>query len=84
MNQEQEQTRPIYYQLAVKGASFDVFELVRAIEAKRKFSFELASALKYIIRLKATSTDKMINDLHKAIECINREILELEKTKCNG
>ena len=77
----QEETRPNYYQLKIKSTEFDVFDLVRAISEKRTFSFELASALKYVIRLKLGGIDKQINDLQKAAECINREILHLENTK---
>lgn len=79
-----EETKPNYYRLTIKETDFDVFDLVRAIQQKRAFSFELATALKYIVRLKSCFTDKTINDLQKAIECIQREIQELEKSKCNG
>jgi len=42
------------------------------------FSFELATALKYIIRIKTDSNKKRINDLEKAKECIDREIKHLK------
>jgi hypothetical protein len=74
-----EEIKPDYYNLEFKGIKFTVFQLVRAIRKKvPTFSFELATALKYIIRIKNESTEKRINDLEKAIECINCEINELK------
>jgi hypothetical protein len=80
-NPKQDAIRPAYYQLEVKGVKFDVFDLVRAIQKKVDFSFELATAIKYIIRLKEDSIEKRINDLEKAKECIEREILFLKDIK---
>lgn len=70
-----EQTKPKYYHIKLKGITFDVFDLVRVINV----SFELASALKYTIRIKGDKA-KRINDLQKAKECIDREIKFLETT----
>jgi hypothetical protein len=72
---KQDAIRPAYYHLEIKGVKFDVFDLVRAVQKKVDFSFELATAIKYIIRLKSDSLEKRINDLEKAKECIEREIL---------
>ena len=75
-----ENTKPNYYKLQIKEVSFDVFDLEEAIREKvPKFSFKLASALKYIIRIKEDTKEKRINDLQKAIECINREIQYLQQ-----
>jgi hypothetical protein len=77
-----ENTKPDYYKLQIKEVYFDVFDLVRAIRAKvPNFSFELCSALKYIVRIKMIDIDKRINDLEKATECINREIQHLKELK---
>lgn len=74
-----EKVKPDYYKFNLKGIDFDVFQLVRAIRKKvPTFSFELATALKYIMRIKTPDTAKRINDLQKAIECINAEIQELK------
>lgn len=79
-NTKQDAIRPAYYQLEVKGVKFDVFRLARAIRKKvPQFSFELESAIKYIIRLKGDTKEKRINDLQKAVECINREIEFLQE-----
>lgn len=74
-----EETKPDYYNLELDTVKFTVFQLVRAIRKKiPTFSFELSTALKYIIRIKSDSVEKRINDLEKAIECINCEINELK------
>ena len=74
-----ENTKPDYYNLEIDTLKFDVFDLVRAIREKvPKFSFELATALKYIIRIKEESIAKRINDLEKAKECLDRELKHLK------
>jgi hypothetical protein len=74
-----EETKPNYYNLELDTLKFDVFDLVRAIREKvPTFSFELATALKYIIRIKSDTNEKRINDLEKAKECIDREIKHLK------
>jgi hypothetical protein len=74
-----EETKPNYYNLEIDTLKFDVFDLVRAIREKvPNFSFELSTALKYIIRIKTDSNEKRINDLEKAKECIDREIKHLK------
>jgi hypothetical protein len=74
-----EETKPNYYNLELDTVKFDVFDLVRAIREKvPTFSFELCSALKYIIRIKSDTNEKRINDLEKAKECIDREIKHLK------
>lgn len=78
---KQDETRPAYYQFQIGDTTFDVFDLVRAIQAKRAFSFEEASALKYLVRLKKDTPEKRINDLQKAKECIDREIQDLSKNE---
>jgi len=80
-NTKQDAIRPAYYQLEIKGVKFDVFDLVRAVQKKVDFSFELATATKYIIRLKEDSLEKRINDLEKAKECIERELSYLKETQ---
>ncbi len=77
----QEAIKPSYYQMQIGETQFDVFDLVRAIQERRNFSFEEASALKYLVRLKEDTVEKRINDLEKAKECLDREILYLQKNK---
>ena len=66
--------RPAYYTMRIRDVEFDVFDLVRAIQKLRQFSFEEASALKYLVRLKDDTKLKRISDLEKAKGCIERQI----------
>ena len=71
--QPDEQTRPDYYRYTIKGIEFDVIDIVEAM----KLPFPLGLALKYF-RIKGDK-QKQINDLEKAIECINRQIKILKQ-----
>lgn len=76
--QNHDKIRPAYYQMQIGKTKFDVFDLVRAIQKIRTFTFEEATALKYLVRLKEDTVPKRINDLMKAQECIRRQIEYLE------
>lgn len=80
-----EQIKPKYYELKVVNDNgslvFDVFDLINAIEEKQRTSCQVASALKYIIRLKEETLEKRLNDLDKAIECLKREKERLNRTQ---
>jgi len=67
-------TRPKYYQIKVKGVECDVFDLEEALGLGMK----LGTALKYMTRAGEKDPAKHIEDLKKAIECINREIAAIE------
>ena len=66
---KEEAIKPSYYQIIVGGQTIDVFDIATGFE----LPFTLASALKYIVRVKGDNV-KRINDLEKALECIKREI----------
>jgi hypothetical protein len=68
-----EDIKPNYYQIKVKGIAIDVFDIARAWNMPNT----LFSAFKYF-RTKGDK-DKKINDLEKAIECIQREINYLKE-----
>jgi hypothetical protein len=68
-----EAIKPKYYQFSMKGINFDVFDVARAMGLPNT----LFNALKYF-RSKG-DTEKKINDLQKAKECIDREILYLKE-----
>ena len=69
-----EETKPDYYKyIFPDGKIWDIIDIVRAM----KLPFTLGLALKYF-RIKGDK-DKMINDLEKAIEVINREINYLKE-----
>ena len=69
-----EKTKPEYYKIKIKGISFDVFDISRAMNLPNTFF----NALKYF-RNKGDK-DKKINDLQKSIECIEREIEYLKNS----
>jgi len=66
---------PKYYKLIVNGVVIDVFDIARAWNLPNT----LFSALKYF-RIKGDKA-KRINDLEKAITCIEREINYLKQEK---
>jgi hypothetical protein len=68
-----ELTRPDYYRYTIKGIEVDVIDIATAM----KLPFTLGLALKYF-RIKGDK-QKQINDLEKAIECINRQIKNLKQ-----
>lgn len=68
-----ELTRPDYYRYQLKGIEVDVIDIATAMN----LPFTLALALKYF-RIKGDK-QKQINDLEKAIECINRQIQNLKQ-----
>lgn len=70
-----EDTKPAYYKIPLNGAIVDVFDIARAIG----FPNTLFMAFKYMARIKGDK-NKRINDLEKAIECIDREIAYLKKS----
>lgn len=61
-------TKPKYYKIEIKGVPLDVIDIANAYN----LSFMKGNALKYILR--AGKKDNAIQDLKKAIECLNREI----------
>lgn len=74
-----ENNTPKYYSFQTdSGQDFDVFKLVRWIRAKiPDFSFEKSNALKYMLRIKGDNK-KLIDDCKKAINCLQKELAELE------
>jgi hypothetical protein len=60
--------KPDYYKLNIKGVSCDIMDIIKAMN----LPITLGLALKYF-RIKG-DTAKKINDLEKAIYCIQREI----------
>lgn len=69
-----EDTKPAYYKCELNGAIIDVFDIARAMGLPNT----LFMALKYF-RIKGDK-NKRINDLEKAIECIDREIAYLKRS----
>ena len=68
-----EQIKPDYYRYTFPtGETWDVIDIARAMN----LPFTLSLALKYF--RKKGNTAKEIEDLKKAVECINREINHLE------
>jgi hypothetical protein len=61
-------TKPKYYKVEIKGVPVDVIDIANAYN----LSFMKGNAIKYILR--AGKKDLLIQDLKKAIECLNREI----------
>ena len=71
-----EQIKPDYYQNKFPdGKIWDVIDIARAM----KLPFTLSLALKYF--RKKGDVAKEVEDLKKAVECINREIEYLERNK---
>lgn len=60
--------KPAYYKINIKGVPVDVIDIANAYN----LSFMKGNALKYILR--AGKKDNLIQDLKKAIECLQREI----------
>lgn len=79
-----ENNTPKYYSFQTdSGQDFDVFKLVRWIRAKiPDFSFEKSNALKYMLRIKGDNK-KLIDDCKKAINCLQKELAELEAKENN-
>ena len=67
-------TKPNYYRVSVKGQACDVFDLEEALGLGMK----LGTALKYMTRAGDKDPSKHVEDLKKAIECLNREIASIE------
>jgi hypothetical protein len=67
-------TKPKYYKVEIKGVPVDVIDIANAYN----LSFMKGNAIKYILR--AGKKDLLVQDLKKAIECLNREI-EYETSK---
>ena len=61
-------TKPKYYKVEIKGVPVDVIDIANAYN----LSFMKGNAIKYILR--AGKKDLLVQDLKKAIECLNREI----------
>ena len=61
-------TKPKYYKVEIKGVPVDVIDIANAYN----LSFMKGNAIKYILR--AGKKDALVQDLKKAIECLNREI----------
>ena len=61
-------TKPKYYKVEIKGVPIDVIDIANAYN----LSFMKGNAIKYILR--AGKKDLLVQDLKKAIECLNREI----------
>ena len=69
-----EPTTPDYYRAIINGTQVDVIDIALAYS----LPITLGLALKYIVRIKGDN-NKRINDLEKAIECLNREINYLKQ-----
>ena len=61
-------TKPKYYKVEIKGVPVDVIDIANAYN----LSFMKGNAIKYILR--AGKKDLLVQDLKKAIECLQREI----------
>jgi hypothetical protein len=61
-------TKPKYYKVEIKGVPIDVIDIANAYN----LSFMKGNAIKYILR--AGKKDLLVQDLKKAIECLQRDI----------
>jgi hypothetical protein len=61
-------TKPKYYKVEIKGVPVDVIDIANAYN----LSFMKGNAIKYILR--AGKKDALVQDLKKAIECLQRDI----------
>ena len=61
-------TKPKYYKVEIKGVPIDVIDIANAYN----LSFMKGNAIKYILR--AGKKDALVQDLKKAIECLQREV----------
>lgn len=68
-----EAVKPDYYKLRIGGVNVEFFDVIRAMD----LSFPLGMALKYF--RKKGNVSKQINDLEKAIVCIQQEIKNLKE-----
>jgi hypothetical protein len=64
--------RPDYYRREIKGVTIDVIDIINAW----RLGFLLGNALKYILRAGQKQGNSRDQDLGKAQECINREVLQ--------